>query len=226
MNEDSVNTHKDLILDEQLQQFNQILRQHSEFQSTEGQKAADFPKYNVVADIPNIVDHPQPVIATENPNTLEGKTQDKKINLVLVATSLEESDVMKKLKCTFDSARSSMIPLKFDDVIHVSDKQNAPLSHLSFNEASKDDAKSDDDKLSKSKGKNRKPEKDKNARYQKQRSSNNEAAKKSRDARKTRFQWIEERAKALERENEILRKELEDLKNKVLEKEKASSDMQ
>jgi hypothetical protein len=219
MNEELIRTQKDCTVDEELEHFNKILKQHSERQSENVQiKQIDFPQPDVVGVIRdrNKVDNLQP-IAIPEPDTLLDKLHDKKVNLVLVATSLDEGDVVRKLRSTLDPAKSRMIPLKYNNNTNtISDSRSSTETYQANTE-------SNGVKYNVSRKTNKNSEQEKDGRYWKRRTSNNEAAKKSRDARKARLEWIENRAEELELENALLRKQLDNLTQEVLDKEKKGS---
>jgi preprotein translocase subunit SecD len=117
-----------------------------------------------------------------------------------------------------------MIPLKYDNNTNtISDKDNAYASCRSSTETYEANTESNGVKYNVSRKTNKNSEQEKDGRYWKRRTSNNEAAKKSRDARKARLEWIENRAEELELENALLRKQLDNLTQEVLDKEKKGS---
>ena len=224
MNEELIRTQKDCTVDEELEHFNKILKQHSERQSENVQiKQIDFPQPDVVGVIRdrNKVDNLQP-IAIPEPDSLLDKLHDKKVNLVLVATSLDENDVVQKLKGNLDPKTFSMIPLSFDENNNAVNQFNSELELMPLKRESNTDygikperPKSKNELRSK---RTTAPQKDE--KYWKRRTSNNDAARRSREAKRARFAWIQNRVNELEVENANLQKELEGLEQKVLEVEK------
>ena len=214
MSEEPSKTEEDCKVNKELERFDDILKQHSDRERQSGNQL-DCSQSDMVGNM----DRMQPTAIRGEPNLLLDKLHDKKINLVLVATSLDESDVVKKLESTLDPTKSNLIPLKFnhekksheDNGIIVSTESHESKSELN-------DVKSTAPKSPRRTNKNSAQGKD--GKYWKRRSSNNEAAKKSRDARKARFEWIENRTKELDVENASLRKELDNLTQEVLHKEK------
>jgi hypothetical protein len=222
MNEEQSKTAKDCTVDTELKRFNDILMQHSE---QSGNLHVDFSRSDIsIVSTGSKINRMQPIAISNEPDSLLDQLHDKKINLVLVATSLDESDVVKKLKSTLDPAKASMIPLKFDTEKNSYEDNGILVNCRASNEtyesktAESSDVKFSGPKSPRRTNKNSGQEKD--GKYWKRRSSNNEAAKKSRDARKARFEWMENRAKELDVENASLRKQLEDLTQEVLQKEK------
>ena len=219
MSEEVFKTEKDGAVGEELEYFNTILNQHDQRQSTNMDKKPTS-KYSCsqTADIPSVIDYLQPIGSTEAQSLLDS-LHDKKVNLVLVATSLDENDVVRKLENTLDPTKSKMIPLTFDDTTKgISDDGNLHGSHQSSSETYESNNHTND--VKKLGPTQKKSGKVKDNGYWKRRTSNNEAAKKSRHARKARLEWIENRTKELEVENESLKKQLENLTQEVLDKEK------
>ena len=149
------------------------------------------------------------------------KLQEKKINLILVATSLDNNDLVQKLEGSLDPNTSSMIPVSYDPNNNATNQVNSDLRLDSLKrEDSTDDIKNSagsnqckkqfDSKLTNAHEKDEK--------YWKRRTSNNEAARRSREAKRARFLWIQKRTKELEVENASLQKELEILNRKVLKR--------
>lgn len=219
MSEEIFNTEKDGAVGEELAYFNTILKQHDQGQCTNmDEKPTSEYSCSKTADIPSVIDYLQP-IASPEAQTLLDSLHDKKVNLVLVATSLDENDVVRKLENTLDPTKSKMIPLTFDDNTKgISDEGDLHGSHRSSTETYEGNNQTNDVKKIGPTRKKSGKEKDKG--YWKRRTSNNEAAKKSRDARKARLEWMENRTKELEVENESLKKQLENLTQEVLDKQK------
>ena len=222
MTEEPSKTEEDWKVNKELERFDDILKQHSDQERQSGNPPIDRMDCSQ-SDMVGNMDRMQPTAIRGEPNSLLDKLHDKKINLVLVATSLDESDVVKKLESTLDPTKSNLIPLKFnhekkshDDNGILVNRRSSTESHDSKSELN--DVKSSGPKSPRRTNKNSAQEKD--GKYWKRRSSNNEAAKKSRDARKARFEWIENRTKELDVENASLRKELDNLTQEVLHKEK------
>ena len=144
------------------------------------------------------------------------KLQEKRVNLVLVATSLDENDVVQKLSGSLDPQTSSMIPLSFDENNKSVNQLNFGLGALkgesNVNTKNRDNKHKDQIKHKCASAAQQKDEK-----YWKRRTSNNEAARRSREAKRSRFVWIQKRTKELEIENLRLQKELKSLERKVLE---------
>lgn len=219
MSEELFKTGKDGAVEEELEYFDTILKQRGQRQSTNMDEKPTSECFCSQTDsIPSVIDYLQPIAPPEAHSLLDS-LQDKKVNLVLVATSLDENDVGRKLANTLDPTKSKMIPLTFDDNTKgISDEDDAHSNHRSSTGTYQGNNESGDVKnLGPARNKSGK-EKDKG--YWKRRTSNNEAAKKSRDARKARLEWIENRTKELEVENGALKKQLEDLTQEVLDKEK------
>jgi hypothetical protein len=146
-------------------------------------------------------------------NQLLQKLQEKSVNLVLVATSLDENYVVQKIKGSLDPQTSSMIPLSFDEKYDYTNQLNSTSGLASLKRESKTNYSMTEDKSKKfSSSKLQKDEK-----YWKRRTSNNEAARRSREAKRSRFTWIQNRIKELEVENANLQKELNSLEQKVLQ---------
>ena len=144
------------------------------------------------------------------------KLQEKRVNLVLVATSLDENDVVQKLSGSLDPQTSSMIPLSFDE-------NKKSVKQLNFGSGTQKREGNVNTKNRVNKHKDEIKHKcaseaqQKDEKYWKRRTSNNEAARRSREAKRSRFIWIQKRTKELEIENVRLQKELQSLEKKVLE---------
>ena len=187
----------------ELEHFHKILKEHGEHQASNGDE------------------NTKQQSATSESCSLLNNLHDKKVNLVLVATSLEESDVVKKLKTALDPEKSSMIPLNFDDSSSSSADMGQSHETDTPGVVTYDyNPDSDNVRYTGTSKTRRNSEPIKDDKYWKRRSSNNEAAKKSRDAKKARFEWIEIRTKELEEENASLTKELDRLTKEVSDKKK------
>lgn len=219
MNEELLKTQKDCTVEEELEHFNKILKQHGECQSRNvHKKVDDYSQSDMGADIPSKMSMQS--IATREPDLLLDKLHDKKVNLVLVATSLDESDVVTKLESTLDPAESSVVVLKFDDTTNdISHNDNAYATCRPSTETHEDQQERDLRRTGATTTR-KTSEQGTGERYRKRRTSNNEAAKKSRDGRKAHFEWTQSRIKVLEEENALLRTELDNLTQEVLDKEK------
>lgn len=160
------------------------------------------------------------------------KLQESKLNLVLVATSLDQNDVLQKLENTLDPKTNRMIPLTFKDdkkdnvdVSRILDTFIPDEQELSESPSASDETEnsneenSDDGKKSKRTSLKRKQVQGKDEKYWKRRNSNNEAARRSREAKRARFNWIEARTKELEVENARLEEQLKTLRSKMSELE-------
>lgn len=140
------------------------------------------------------------------------KSKEKKFNLLLIATSLDEHEIAQKLQDNLRPDSYSMLPIALD--ITDEDEFNSLKRKLSnmdkesliaaiqnctgnFLDSARNDLQ------------------ERNEKYWKRRNSNNEAARRSREAKRARFSWIQKRSKELEVENENLRKELKFLEEKV-----------
>lgn len=152
------------------------------------------------------------------------KLQEKRVNLVLVATSLDENDVVQKLKSSLDPETYSMIPLSFDESNNTVNNQVNSISELASikRESNTDYAKPNPKVPNESKNlcSKKTTAQQKDEKYWKRRTSNNEAARRSREAKRAHFIWIQNRTKELEVENANLHKELKNLEQKMLEREK------
>ena len=158
------------------------------------------------------------------------KLQESKLNLILVATSLDENEVIQKLENTLDPRTCRMIPLTFKDdqmsevdvskilgdVIPGESKQES-TSTCNEPENSSDEDSEHNTQNSKRMFSKRKHGKGKDEKYWRRRNKNNEAAKRSREARRARFVWIETRTKELEVENARLHEQLKAVQKKVSE---------
>lgn len=143
------------------------------------------------------------------------KLQEKKVNLVLVATSIDNNDLMQKLKDSLDPKTSSMIPVSYDPNNNATNQVNSGLKLGSLKRENSTDMIEDHAESNQCKKQSTNAH-DKNEKYWKRRTSNNEAARRSREAKRARFLWIQKRTKELELENANLQKELEILNRKVL----------
>ncbi|XP_028406664.1 uncharacterized protein LOC114529111 [Dendronephthya gigantea] len=208
------------LVDAELEYFNQILNeQYDKPTSSESSTAME----ENLSDL--IEENMKPQSISQDTCQLLQKLQRKRVNLVLVATSLEESDVVQRLKSSLDPLTSSMIPLSFEESKSVGVDRDHPGFELASikheGEAEAEDGKNTE-RYSKGKqqlGFQETISKPKDAKYWKRRSSNNEAARRSREAKRIRFIWIQNRTKELEIENSSLQKELKILEQKVLEQE-------
>lgn len=161
------------------------------------------------------------------------KLREKKVNLILVATSLDEDCILQKLKGALDAKTSRMIPLlmKNDDkknnvnvskTVHdIMPEEVVGESHLMNGDVFQID-KRDDATTANLNAKRKHTQDGKDDKYWKRRSSNNEAAKRSREAKRARFVWIEARSKELEVENARLEEQLETLQSKISKLENLS----
>lgn len=210
MNQDMFGQQNDCKMGDEMEYFDSILKRHSCNEAQSSRLQVDSSLLATGAGISGTTDA-MGQIAKHNlyPKPLFEKLCNKNVNLVLVATSLDKSEVVEKLKSTLDPEKSSMIPLNFDNTT------NGILGKDSTQGSSQSSAAARD--VSGESRKKSKEEKDE--RYWKRRTSNNEAAKRSRDGRKARFEWIENRIKELEVENALLRQQLDSLTRDVLEKE-------
>ena len=161
------------------------------------------------------------------------KLREKKLNLILVATSLDEDYVLQKLKGALDTKTSRMIPLsmKNDDKknnVNVSSKTVHDIMPEEVGEESSsiDDSsqidKRDGARTANLNVKRKQKQGGKDEKYWKRRSSNNDAARRSREAKRTRFVWIEARSKQLELENAKLEEQLKTLQSKISKLENLS----
>lgn len=144
------------------------------------------------------------------------KLQENKVNLIVVATSLDESEIVKKLNTTLDPETCSMMPLPLTDVGASKYRSDAGSSSEEL-DTEDDEAEIGNEKVVRGKriSRKRKSELAKDTRYWKRRNSNNEAAKRSRLAKRSRFVWIEKKTKELEEENIKLAKQLKSLESRV-----------
>lgn len=157
------------------------------------------------------------------------KLQESNLNLILVATSLDEDEVLQKLERTLDSETCRAIPLTFkndrmDDVNVSSISSSVSSEDLQLEcTTAKDETKSKNKENAKDLSRiaiKRKQSEEKDEKYWMRRNRNNEAAKKSREAKRARFVWIEARTKELEVENARLEEQLKMLETKVSELER------
>lgn len=208
----------DHTIDEQLKHFDKILKEHGE-------------EHNDLTALPvTTIDHSRDAEChtSSKQHLMLDKINDKKLNLVLVATSLDEKDVVTQLKNTIGS---SMIPLKFgkcNSICQLAMNQTAHSGRRSQASIGSQEMNTEDVTFRTSeRGKRTRKisepnENAKDGKYWKRRSSNNESAKRSRDARKARLEWIEKRTKELEIENVALRQQLDSLTLEVSKMENSS----
>lgn len=164
---------------------------------------------------------------TQDSMKLIENLQKNDLNLLLLATSLSEDLIRKKLHESLDSDSFSLIPIPLDN--NSKSKANSQID-VCLNLASLIDGKCKSKSNSrflnlcaKQLKSKRKSESEKDEKYWKRRRSNNEAARRSREAKRARLCWIQDRTKELEVENELLREELLKLEEKVLAAENKKS---
>ena len=218
MSQELFTTEKESIVGKELLFVDRILSEYSDGRASRDLlRCANY--FPVVMGARNsTLDYREPTMAPAADSMLL-----KNINLELVATSFDEKDVVEKRKGTLVPTKFGIILRKFEDSTNgSSDKIGKHLSN-----SRDDNCTAQGDKYSASgddvrpTGTKRVREEDKDEKYWKRRTRNNAAAKKSRDAKKLRFDWFEKRAKELEAENASLREHIQILTQEFLEKEKA-----
>ncbi len=205
----------------ELDYFDQILQEHFEDPTKTLNETKDY--LALAENLSGLKGDKKPQLnLRQAPCQFLQKLQKKRINLVLVATSLDENDVVQKLKGNLDPKTFSMIPLSFDENNNAVNQFNSELELMSLKrEGNTDYGIKPERPESKNKLRPKRttaPQKDE--KYWKRRTSNNDAARRSREAKRARFAWIQNRVNELEVENANLQKELEGLEQKVLEAEK------
>lgn len=151
------------------------------------------------------------------------KLREKRVNLVLVATSLDENDVVQKLKGSLDPGTTSMIPISFNENNNDINNENSGVGSVKIKRENETDFAPNSHRSNQVKNELRSKKTtphQKDEKYWKRRISNNEAARRSREAKRTRYIWIQNRTKELEVENVSLQNELSCLQQKVLALEK------
>lgn len=182
------------------------------------------------------VDQSEPLaLVPETFSDTLAKLQSKQMNLILLATPMDQEEVIKKLQATLDPKTSQMIPLCGKEIknLHTVNGTGEGDSDLLSQCSSTTDCSNDgeysidennnsiDENNTKISGttksyQKRKQRGVKDDKYWKRRNSNNEAAKRSREAKRQRFIWIEKRSCELEIENRELEERLEELRLKAV----------
>lgn len=202
----------------ELEYFDQILQEHYEEPTVtpnETTQSTATDKY-----FPDFTVYKKPHLLSRSCMLLQ-KLQEKKINLILVATSLDNNDLVQKLEGSLDPKTSSMIPVSYNPNNNVTNQVNSDSKLGSLkreNNTGDKNIPARSDQCKKQFGSKLMNTHEKDEKYWKRRTSNNEAAKRSREAKRARFLWIQKRTKELEVENASLQKELEILNTKVLKR--------
>ena len=225
INEELFGVESNYFVHAELSYFDRILQKHYDGPIGTGNETIEYTALDAENDMLGFPMNTKPQYNLQEADSqLLQKLQQNKVNLVLVATSLDESDVVQKLKGSLDPETSSMIPLVFDEKNNAVDQEpsSEPASpncesNTDFSETSEENDPGTKQLCSRKARAQLKDEK-----YWKRRTNNNEAAKRSREAKRARFVWIENRTKELDVENENLHQQLKRLEHKVLEMEKKS----